>query len=263
MQTLSTEKTSDPKLRALIIEDEKKGLEYLIKILTKHCPQVEIVAQIGSIEEGLAFFETQAHTIDLAFLDIQLPDGNVFQLLDSLEDIDFHVIFTTAYNEYAVTAFRYSAIDYLLKPIIPEDLAATVHKLSARPPQNTKQQLTVFEEHYSNPNVFEKFIINGMDGMHFVNFKDIIRCQGNDNYSDFYLQDGTKIVVARTLGDYETLLKKAHFYRVHKSHLINLNYMNRYSDGYILMEDGSKIEVSRRRRKAFLARVKKLNERFV
>lgn len=249
-------------INAVIIEDEKKGLLYLKNILEKHCPQVKIVAELQSIKEGLDYLNHTEIEIELAFLDIQFPDGNIFQLLDQLEDIPFHIIFTTAYNEYAVQAFRYSALDYLLKPINPEDLVETVDKLINSEPKEIGPHLEMFEQHYNHPNVFEKFIINGMDGMHFINFRDITRCQGNDNYTYFYLRDGTKIVVAKTLGDFEDLLKGAYFYRIHKSHLINLNYMKRYANGVVIMDDTVEIEVARRRRKLFMDRIKALNDRF-
>ena len=249
-------------INAVIIEDQIKGLLYLKKTLNKHCPQVKIVAELQSIKEALDFFNSTTIDIELAFLDIQLPDGNIFQFLDQLGDIPFHIIFTTAYDEYAVQAFRYSALDFLLKPINPEDLVMTVDKLIDTEPKEIGTHLEMFKQHFKHPNVFEKFIINGMDGMHFINFKDITRCQGNDNYTYFYLRDGSKIVVAKTLRDFEDLLKDAYFYRIHKSHLINLNYMKRYVNGIVIMDDSSKIEVARRRRKLFMEQIKSLNERF-
>ncbi|MEL6924336.1 MAG: LytTR family DNA-binding domain-containing protein [Bacteroidota bacterium] len=262
-RTTTLEKTTATKLRALIIEDEKHGLEALTGILAEHCPQLEVVATLSSVAEGLAFFESGVK-IDLAFFDIHLRNETIFQLIDQLKEIDFNIIFTTAHDQYAVDAFRYSALDYLLKPIDPERLSLTINKLNKvpRPQKAVESQLEVFGQYYKNPNAFEKFTINGMDGMHFVNLRDIVRCQGNDNYTTFYLRDKTKVVVAKTLSDYQGPLERAHFYRVHKSHLINLNYMTMFSGTHIKMDDGrdTVVPVSRRRKKAFLEKIKALNQ---
>jgi len=259
------EKTTKKKLKALIIEDEKQGMETLVGIIKRYCPQIEIVAQLVSVEEGLAFFANRNAKIDLAFFDIHLKNETIFQLIDQLKKIDFNIIFTTAHEQYAVDAFKYSALDYLLKPIDPERLEKTVSKIAATPKSREviENQIEVFDQYYNNPNTFAKFIINGMDGMHFVNVRDIVRCQGNDNYTTFYLKDKSKVVVAKTLSEYQGLLERAHFYRVHKSHLINLNFMTIFSGTEITMEDGLKIPVSRRRKKAFTDKIKALNQRFV
>ncbi|MFK8100884.1 MAG: LytR/AlgR family response regulator transcription factor [Saprospiraceae bacterium] len=249
--------------RAIIVEDEVKGLNNLKNLLAKYCEDVEILAEAESIQQAQKILEDPAFEIDVAFLDISLPDGLVFQLLNNLERIDFDIIFITAYEKYAVKACQYSSIGYIVKPIDPDELQESVNRITPGKPNKIKQRLEVFNQHYYNPNAFEKMSISALDGIYFINIKEIIRCEAEDNYTHIHLKGGEKITASKTIKSYQELLAGVNFYRVHKSHLINLNYMRKFvkgDGGYLVMDDGKKIEVSRRRRPAFMEELRRLQE---
>ncbi len=250
-------------LKALIIEDEYDSRENLKNFLSKYCENVNVIGEAESIEQGKDLLQSDTINPDVVFLDIHLKDGLSFQLLDNLKEIDFEIIFATAYNHFAIKAFNYSAVGYLLKPINPEELVATVSRMRKGRPQFMKKRLDVLSQHFKNPNTFEKMSISAVDGIHFINIKDIVRCAGEDNYTHIFLSNKQKIIVSKTIKEYEKLLQPMNFYRVHKSHLVNLNYISKFvkgEGGYLIMEDGMQIEVSRRRKAAFMEQLKKLQQ---
>ena len=235
----------------------------LKNLLAQYCENVQIVGQARSIEEARQLFDTMEEEIDLAFLDISLPDGLVFQLLNDLKPIDFDVIFVTAYDQYAVKACEYSSIGYVLKPIDPDNLVQAVNRVRLDANKGVESRLEVFNQIYNNPNAFEKMSVSALDGIYFVNIRDIVRFEAEDNYTHIYLKSGEKITASKTIKAYEELLQDLNFYRVHKRHVINLNYMRKFvkgDGGYLVMDDGIKIEVSRRRRPAFMEQMKRLQE---
>jgi len=247
--------------KAIIIEDEAKGLNNLKNLLKEHCPQVNIIGDAGSISEGAALLEEESP--DMAFLDISLPDGLVFQLLNQIRPIDFEVIFVTAYEEYAVKACEYSSIGYILKPIDPDALKEAVARINLRQNSEVEKRLDLFNSYYNNPNAFTKMSISALDGIYFVNIADIVRFEAEDNYTHIYLKSGERITASKTIKAYEDLLAPFNFYRVHKRHVINLNFMRKFvkgDGGYLVMDDDIQIEVSRRRRPAFMERMKRLQE---
>lgn len=249
--------------KAIIVEDEVKGLNNLKNLLGKYCEDVEIVAEAESIEAALKILRTPDFKVDVAFLDIDLPDGLVFQLLNKLENINFDVIFVTAFEKFAVKACQYSSIGYIIKPIDPDELQECVNRITSGKTNKIKQRLEVFNQHYYNPNAFEKMSISALDGIYFINIKEIIRCEAEDNYTHIHLKGGEKITASKTIKSYQELLAGVNFYRVHKSHLINLNYMRKFvkgDGGYLVMDDGKKIEVSRRRRPSFMEELRRLQE---
>lgn len=250
------------KLRAVIIDDEKGGRETLANFLKLYCQDVELVGEADGVETGLELIRG-LKDLDIVFLDIQLKDGLSFQILDQLDSINFEVVFATAYNQFAIKAFNYSAVGYLLKPIDPEEMKAAVERTkNGRSPQ-MKKRLEVLSNHFNNPNTFEKMSISAVDGIYFINIKDIMRCEGEDNYTHIYLIGGEKITVSKTIKEYEKLLTPVNFYRVHKSHVVNLNYITKFvkgEGGYLIMDDGKMIEVSRRRRAAFMEQLRKLQQ---
>ena len=250
-------------LNAIIIEDEHNSMLFIQHLLNKNYPQINIIAKLTTLKDSLDFINNNKLTIDIAFLDIMMPEGTIFQMLDQLERIPFHIIFTTAHDTFAVQAFRYSALDYLLKPINPEDLIKTVDKLLHSKPQFITEQIEVFNEHYQHPNDFDKFILKDAKGIYSVNIKELIRCHGENNYTRFFFKDGSIIFVCQTLKTYEMLLKKLHFYRIHRSYMINTNYLKQYVDGYVILEDGTKLIVAKRRRAAFKDYLNSLNNRFL
>lgn len=252
-------------IRAVIIEDEEKGLNNLKSLLSQHCGDVEVVGEAGSVAEGLKLFNDPASKPDVAFLDISLPDGQVFQLLNQLRPIQFEIIFVTAYEEYAIKACAYSSIGYILKPIDPDQLKEAIDRIRPRQEAQMDKRLDVFNNYYNNPNAFTKMSIFALDGIYFVNIRDIVRFEAEDNYTHIYLNNGNRITASKTIKSYEELLSPFNFYRVHKRHVINLNYMRKFvkgDGGYLIMDDDKEIEVSRRRRPAFMEQMRRLQEGF-
>lgn len=248
-------------IKAIIIEDELKGLLNLQNLLLQYCENVQVVGQARSIEEGYQLFDQLNGEIDLAFLDISLPDGLIFQFLDEIRPLDFDVIFVTAYDQYAVQACEYSSIGYVLKPINPDNLVQAVSRVRLDKSKAIESRLDIFKGVYNNPNAFEKMSVSALDGIYFLNIRDIVRLEAEDNYTHIFLKSGEKITASKTIKSYEELLQDMNFYRVHKRHVINLNYMRKFvkgDGGYVVMDDDMRIEVSRRRRPAFMEQMKRL-----
>lgn len=254
---------SIPVIKALIVEDEIKSMNNLKNLLANHCPEVQVVADALNIEEALELFEEPDFKPDVAFLDINLPDGLIFQMLDELKPIDFEVIFITAFNEFAIRACQYSSIGYIMKPINPDELVQAVSRIRAHRSEKIEERLELFNKALSNPNSFEKMSISAVDGIYFVSIKDIVRFEAEDNYTHIFLTNGDRITASKTIKAYEDMLQVLNFYRVHKRHVINLNYIRKFikgDGGYLVMDDGKKIEVSRRRRPAFMEQMRRLEE---
>lgn len=248
-------------INAVIIEDELLGLNNLKNLLKQHCEGVQVVGTASSVAEGVDLFQNPDIKPDVAFLDISLPDGLVFKLLNQVRPINFEIIFVTAYEKHAITACNYASVGYILKPIDPDALKLAVTRIERRRADEMERRLELFTNHYNNPNVFNKMSISAVDGIHFVNIKDIVRFEAEDNYTHIYLENGERITASKTIKSYEEMLSAYNFYRVHKRHVINLNYMrkfNRGEGGSVVMDDGLEIEVSRRRRPSFLEQLRKL-----
>jgi two-component system LytT family response regulator len=249
--------------KAIIVEDEINSMNNLKNLLDIHCPEIQVVGEATNIEGGLELFEDPDFKPDVAFLDISLPDGLVFRMLDELKPFDFEVIFITAYNEHAIKACQYSSIGYILKPIDPDELTQAVNRIRNFPTSKMEQRLDLFNKQLNNPNAFEKMSISAVDGIYFVNIKDIVRFEAEDNYTHIFLLGGDRITASKTIKAYEDMLQNMNFYRVHKRHVINLNYMRKFikgDGGYLVMDDGKKIDVSRRRRPAFMEQMRRLEE---
>ncbi len=254
-------------IKAVIVEDEVNGIENLKNMLKEHCPNVEVIGEAKNNKEAIQLFKDPKIKPDLAFLDINLPDGLVFQMLKEINGAkDFDIIFVTAFDQYAVEAFKYSALAYILKPIDADELKQNVSKIQPGNANKIQERMDIFEQRYfpgNHPNAFEKMSISALDGIYFISIKDIVRCEAEDNYTHIHLRTGDKITASKTIKSYEELLTSANFYRVHKSHLINLNYMRKFvkgDGGYLIMDDGKKIEVSRRRRPAFMLKINELQK---
>ncbi len=262
-ETLSRNKRAAV-IKAIIVEDEIRSMNNLKNLLSKHCPEVEVIGDAVSVEESLELFDDPSFKPDLAFLDISLPDGLVFQMLDQLRPLDFEIIFITAFNEHAIKACEYSSIGYILKPIDPEYLIQLVSRVKITSSNNRiEERLEIFNKQLRNPNAFEKMSISAIDGIYFVSIKDIVRFEAEDNYTHIFLESGDRITASKTIKAYEDMLESLNFYRVHKRHVINLNYMRKFikgDGGYLVMDDGKKIEVSRRRRPAFMEQMRRLEE---
>ncbi|MEO8146500.1 MAG: LytTR family DNA-binding domain-containing protein [Bacteroidia bacterium] len=247
-------------IRSIIVEDEKKNRDTILKMFEEYFPNIEVLAVCDTTEKGKAAIEQ--YKPDLAFLDVELPPNTSFQMLEQIGQINFEVIFTTAYDKYALQAIRNSALDYLLKPFTVDDMKQALQRYEEKTnKQNTAMQFQNLFHNLKHSNTTEKKIaLSTFSGLTFVPVKNIVRCQADANYTTFYLLDKTKIVVSKTLKEYEELLKDYNFFRVHQSNLINLEHIKNYvrgEGGTVFMTDGSEIDVSRRKKDEFM---KKLHE---
>lgn len=245
-------------LKAIIIEDELASRETLKNYLAKYCSDVNVLAEAGNIIEGLALIKR--FNPDVVFLDVEMPYGNAFDLLEQLENITFETIFVTAYSNYAIQALNFSASYYILKPIDIDELVKAVEKIKEILQHNNNLIHTrVLIENLKIENKqLQKIVLPLIDGFEVVRVKDIIRCEAVDNYTSFHLVNGKKQMICRTLKFYENLLTDFDFIRVHKSHLVNIQYIKQYKKGKggeIVMEDGKSVDVSAERKKELLARL--------
>jgi two-component system, LytTR family, response regulator len=239
-------------IKAVIIDDEKKSREALALLIERYCPNVNIAAQADGYLMGMDVIKSNKP--DLVFLDIQMPDGSGFKLLEDIGNIDFEVIFTTAFDQYAIKAIKYSALDYLLKPIIPEDLISAVEKAGKK--QNgddASANINFLIENFKNQNTdFKKIVLATIKGSYMVEVKNIIRCESDDYYTTFYLTNGEEVLVSKTIKAIEELLEDYNFLRLHRSHLVNIihirSYNKRVDGGTVIMKDGTEIPVSRRKK---------------
>lgn len=243
------------KKRAFIIEDEPAGYNNLKNMLEIYCEDMEVIGHASTIEEARLLLAQPGLQPDVAFLDINLPDGLVFQLLDSMKDINFQLIFVTAYNKYALRACEYSLMGYLTKPLDPDKLVRAVKNLERNKLVDQGEKLEVFKSHYfDQPNAFRKMIFPTSEGEHFVNIADIIYLEASDNCTFFHLEGGDRFLVTKTIKTYEELLTPFNFYRIHKGHIVNLNYIARYINGEggsVILTTGKDLSVSKRRKKGF------------
>lgn len=248
-------------LKAILIEDEPLGRTNLKSMMRQHCPDVEIIGEAGSNADALTLLKEVQEKPDVAFLDIKLPDGLVFKLLSQLPPVDFEIIFVTAWQEFAIRACEYSSIGYILKPIDPDALKEAIARVRAKAATHMEKRLDIFKNFYNNPNAFSKMSVSAVDGIYFVNIRDIVRFEAEDNYTHIFLVNGERITACKTIKSYEDLLSPMNFFRVHKRYMINLNYMRKYvrgDGGYVILEDNTEIEVSRRRRAPFIELLRKL-----
>ena len=241
-------------LRAIIIDDERISLQNLKQKLVEFCPDVVVTGEAEKPEEAILLIRQQRP--DVIFLDIEMPRMSGFRMLDELSDVPFEIIFTTAYNHYAVDAIRARAFDYLMKPVAIRELQQAVERLrvylSRDPGLRPAVQATQLPG-YRNQD--EKISIPTSDGLEFIAVHSIVHILSSSNYSKIYLTDGKPLFVTRLLGEFEELLAPYRFFRVHNSHLINLRYIKKYirgEGGQVIMQNGDVIDVSRRKKEEFL-----------
>lgn len=246
-------------IRAIIIDDESSAINVLSLLLKKKCKDdVEVVAATNSPLEGKALIEQ--HKPDLVFLDIEMPGMTGIDLIRSLPNPNFHVVFVTAYDTYAIEAFELSAIDYLLKPIGADKVERVINKLKENIRKNQlmmNEQLKQLERLLKmNGNGNENRIGVGMaDKIVFVSIPDILYCEAQGNYTNIIMNDGKKIVASKTLGDFEDQFTGKNFFRIHHSYLINMSRVKEFQrneGGYVVMENNTRLDVSQRKRKDFL-----------
>lgn len=242
-------------MRAIIVDDEKQPREAIKNILSIKNSGVEIIAEAENVKSAIEIIKTKLP--EIVFLDIELQDGTGFDILKSFDNISFKVIFVTGYKDFAIEAFKFSALDYILKPVNSEELLNAIKK--AEEQIELQNQSFKFDALFSNfQNIAKenkKIVLKTQESIHLVNLHNIIRCQSDNTYITFFLNDGKKILVTNSMKEYEEMLSPYGFYRVHQSHLINLNCISKFEKkdgGYIVLNDNSNIPVSQRKRQQFL-----------
>lgn len=249
-------------IKAVIVEDEKNSRELLTELVEEYCDGVTVVGAAANVAEAMEMIPDQDP--DLVFLDIELPDGDGFQILEQLDNPDFDLIFITAYDQYAMRAFKFSATDYLLKPVDIEELTEAVKRVREKQTEhgsgNNNEQLEALIRNIRSASgtPFKRIVLPTNNGFTVVNPEEIIRCESDRNYTFIFLKDGRRILVSRTIKEYDEMLQDYNFFRIHQSHLINLHYLKNYTrgrGGYVELTDGTVLDVSARRKSEFLARM--------
>jgi two-component system LytT family response regulator len=244
-------------IKAVIVEDEAASRQTLRSYLTKYCSQITVIGEADSVKSGLEVI--QKHQPEVVFLDVEMPFGNAFDLLEQVENKDFETIFVTAFDHYAMKALNFSASYYILKPIDIDELVKAVDHISdkLKTKEHSLRTKVLIDNLKIENKQLQKIILPLIDGFEVVQVKDIIRCQANDNFTQFYFTHGNKLLICRTLKYYEEILSELDFVRIHKSHLINIHHLKRYKKGkggQVIMVDDSEIEVSASKKKDLLQR---------
>lgn len=246
--------------RTLIIDDESPVRNTLRKLLDKICPQVKIVGEANSIKTGvIAIRETIP---DLVLLDIKMGDGTGFDLLNQIENVNFKIIFITAYEEFAIRAFEFSAIDYILKPVNPEKLADAVKRAEHITNSDFSTHLRALKDNIDNPEgLNKKIVLKSRESIYLLNIDDLVHCGSEGSYTVFETIDNQRIIISKGLKEYDQLLSGSGFLRIHRSHLINLKHVKRFDKqdgGYVIMNGGIKVSVSSSGRERLLNLFKEL-----
>ena len=250
-------------INAVLIDDEQNNLDNLSQLLLKHCPEVKVVATAMNADDGRKILLEK--NPELVFLDIQMPGKNGFELLQSLAQYQFEIIFVTAFDKYGIQAVKFAAIDYLLKPIHIEELKMAANKAVAK--SNQKKQNLQLENllellKYNHQKEEHRIALPTAKETRFINPKEIVRCESTNNYTSFYLHSGEKLLVSKPIFEYEELLTDYGLLRCHQSHLVNSRFIKslvKEDGGYLLLEDGSQLPISRQKKeyiKEMLAKIK-------
>lgn len=242
------------KLKAILIDDELSSLQNLQQKLDEFCPDVQVIATAQKPEEAMLLIKH--HKPDVIFLDIEMPKMSGLRMLDELGECDFEIIFTTAYNHYAIDAIRISAFDYLMKPIAIKELQAAVERLNKMRTSQTREKIDILKSSMSEKkSQDDKIAIPTTEGLEFIPIGSILHIESSSNYSKIFFRESKPIIVTKLLKDFEDMLLPYRFYRIHNSHLINLNYIKKYvkaEGGQVIMQDGTTIDVARRKKEEFL-----------
>ncbi len=245
-------------IKAIIIDDEIHCRKTLTMLLEEHCPAVQVVEQCEDAEAGI--LAIQKLKPEIVFLDIEMPGMNGFEMLQKLPAINFEIIFTTSYDQYAVKAFKFSALDYLLKPVERLELETAVQKVVQRLSRPVPQQLEILlQKLYQPSSAIRKIALPTMEGLQMILIDSIISCASDSNYTVFQLKNKQKLIVSRLLREVEEMLEEYSFLRVHHSFVVNLNEIEKYykgDGGYLVMSDGSNIDVSRNKKDILLTRLR-------
>ncbi|WP_337043216.1 LytR/AlgR family response regulator transcription factor [Emticicia sp. 17c] len=247
-------------MKAIIIDDEQKSRNLLKELLNRYCPDVEVLDSAANAQQGIELI--RKNTPDVVFLDIYMPDIDGFQLLDLLGDINFDIIFVTAYNEFAVKAYKYTAFDYLLKPVIPDDLQKTIERLKLKHEKSKlNEQLSLLLKIWKTPKELpNKLIINSLDGITLLNISEIICLEADGPYTTIFTANDGKIVSSKNLREYEDVLTEHHFFRTHHSFMVNLNHVKKFikADNLLVLTNGQTVDVSKRKKEEFLEMLKNI-----
>jgi two-component system LytT family response regulator len=247
--------------KVVIVDDMQNARELIASIIKKNCKQIEVSGVADGVQSGIKVI-THCKP-DIVLLDIQMHDGSGFDLLNRIKPFNFKVIFISAYEEHALKAFKFSAVDYVLKPIDSRELVNSIEKaIKTLPSESIAPSLSVLENNYSNhTKESKKIVLKTIDTIYAINVKDIIRCEADENYTRFFLIDKQQILISKPLKEYDELLTEYGFFRIHQSHLINLDYFKQFKKtdgGYAVMSDGTSIPVSSRKKELFLQAIDKL-----
>lgn len=245
-------------LQVIIVEDEFHSRETLKTFLTEYCPEVEILGTAASVEEAVG--KISELRPNLVFMDIELQTGTGFDVIQQVKHLDFHLVFTTAFEHYAIKAIKFSSIDYLLKPIDLEELMEAVHKVKELVQSESRQHLLEnLLNNFQTPNPENrKICLSTAEGIEFIPAHHISYCEANGSYTDFHLTDNRKLVVSKNLKEYENLLADMNFMRVHNSFLINLEEVKKFirsEGGYIVMNNDKQVSISNSKREDFMKRM--------
>lgn len=248
-------------LRAVVIDDMDEIRKKNIEVIKSSCPNIAIIGQANSVDSGVSLIRQIVP--DLVFLDIEMPGGSGFDLLQKLKPINFKVIFVTGYEDFAVKAFRFSAIDYLLKPLDSDELIQAVNKAEESINKEAFElKMNTLFSNLERPRDLQKLVLKTAEKIYSVNIQDIVNCESEKNYTTFYFINAPKLLVSTTLKEYETLLKPFQFFRAHQSHLINMLYFDHFikSDGSntIVMKNKHTIPLATRKKEEFLALIDNL-----
>ncbi|WP_051878158.1 LytR/AlgR family response regulator transcription factor [Chryseobacterium sp. FH1] len=252
-------------IKAVLIDDDGNLREGMRMMINLYAPEIQIVGEADSVKSGTELMETAKP--DIAFLDILMNDGTGFDILEKLNEkfgnVNYHIIFITAHEEFAIKAFRFSALDFLLKPVNPEELQTVLKKIKNVIHQNNdnKNIGLLLENIQKRSDGFKKIALSTSDGIHLFEIKDIIRCESEDNYTKFFIKNHKTVMISKTLKEYEELLKDQGFERIHQSHLINLNELKSYirkEGGFVIMSDDSQLPVSQRKKERLQELIGKL-----
>ncbi len=242
-------------MKVVVVDDEKKTREGILDIIKNYCPEVKSITEASDVDSAIKVINEIIP--DVLILDISLGEETGFDILQQLNHVDFKIIFITAYEQFAIKAIKFSALDYLIKPVNPKELIEAISNASKMLERDqTELKLNALLSNIENiSNGVKKIILKTAESIFLVNIQDIVRCESDDCYTIFYLTDRKKIMVSKTLKEYEELLSDYGFFRSHQSHMVNLYYMARFDKhdgGTIFMKDDTKVPVSSRKRSSLL-----------